>query len=206
VGAGRSTARARRPSKRHSCIGYRYLHTAIDDRTRLAYSEILDDEQGHTAAEFWHRAPRRFAAQGIPIERALTDNAMQRGDLAVEPCTAVTTPTVRPTAAPNGWTSPAICRASSRAGASTRPVGRRGVLAGTRVTIGIPEASVFARSGPGLPGHIASGDRVGRVSDQMGSGEEMPWESRASISARGTPRSENVVTAASGSSGTARAA
>ena len=33
--------------------GYRYLHTALDDRTRLAYSEHLDDEQGATAAEFW---------------------------------------------------------------------------------------------------------------------------------------------------------
>jgi transposase InsO family protein len=54
--------------------GYRYLHTVIDDRTRVAYSEILDNEQGVTAAGFWHRAHAWFAAHGITIERALTDN------------------------------------------------------------------------------------------------------------------------------------
>ena len=32
--------------------GYRYLHSALDDRTRLVYSEILDDEQAATAAAF----------------------------------------------------------------------------------------------------------------------------------------------------------
>ncbi len=37
-------------------VGYRYLHTALDDRTRLVYSEILDDEQAVTAAAFWKRA------------------------------------------------------------------------------------------------------------------------------------------------------
>jgi len=36
-----------------SRLGYRYLHSAIDDRTRLVYSEILDNEQGVTAAAFW---------------------------------------------------------------------------------------------------------------------------------------------------------
>jgi len=36
--------------------GYRCIHTAIDDRTRIAYSEILDNEQAVTAAGFWKRA------------------------------------------------------------------------------------------------------------------------------------------------------
>ena len=36
--------------------GYRLIHFAIDDRTRIAYSEIHDDEQGITAAGFWQRA------------------------------------------------------------------------------------------------------------------------------------------------------
>lgn len=59
---------------RHSGIGYRYLHSVIDDRTRLAYSEILNDELGDTAAEFWQRAHYWFRVHGIVIERALTDN------------------------------------------------------------------------------------------------------------------------------------
>ena len=44
-------------------VGYAYIHTAIDDRTRLAYSEILHDEQGPTAAMFWARAMAYFAMQ-----------------------------------------------------------------------------------------------------------------------------------------------
>ena len=35
------------------CVGYRYSHIALDDRTRLAHSEILDDAQAVTVAEFW---------------------------------------------------------------------------------------------------------------------------------------------------------
>ena len=58
----------------HSGAGYRYLHTAIDDRTRLVYSEILDNEQALTAARFWGRAAAWFATQGVTIERVLTDN------------------------------------------------------------------------------------------------------------------------------------
>ncbi len=58
----------------HTGAGYRYLHSVIDDRTRVAYSEILDDEKGHTAAEFWRRAHAWFAAMGITIERVLSDN------------------------------------------------------------------------------------------------------------------------------------
>ena len=58
----------------HSRVGYRYLHSALDDRSRVVYSEVLDDEQGATAAGFWRRAVLALAAQGIVIERVLTDN------------------------------------------------------------------------------------------------------------------------------------
>jgi transposase InsO family protein len=55
-------------------IGYHFLHTAIDDHSRLAYSELLADELGATAAAFWMRAHRWFADQGITTARVLTDN------------------------------------------------------------------------------------------------------------------------------------
>lgn len=58
----------------HTGAGYRYLHTVIDDRTRVAYSEILDNEQGATAATFWLRAHRWFLDHGVVIERVLSDN------------------------------------------------------------------------------------------------------------------------------------
>lgn len=54
--------------------GYRYIHTAIDDRTRLAYSEVHADELGATAAAFLSRAVAWFATLGITVERVLTDN------------------------------------------------------------------------------------------------------------------------------------
>jgi len=55
-------------------VGYRYIHSAIDDRTRLVYSEIHNDETASTAAEFWHRAAAFYATAGITCERVLTDN------------------------------------------------------------------------------------------------------------------------------------
>lgn len=56
-------------------IGYTYLHTAIDDHSRLAYTEALEDEKGATAADFWRRSVVFFAEHGITsIQRCLTDN------------------------------------------------------------------------------------------------------------------------------------
>jgi len=58
----------------HPVIGYGYVHTALDDHSRLAYSEVLADETAATAAAFWRRAVIWFAAQGITVQRVLTDN------------------------------------------------------------------------------------------------------------------------------------
>ena len=55
-------------------IGYAYLHHAVDDHSRLAYSEILADEKKETAVAFWWRARRFFATHGITVKRVLTDN------------------------------------------------------------------------------------------------------------------------------------
>lgn len=57
-------------------LGYDYVHTAIDDHTRLAYSEVLPDEKDHTSAAFLHRALVWFHDHGITARRVLTDNAM----------------------------------------------------------------------------------------------------------------------------------
>lgn len=56
-------------------VGYTYLHTALDDHSRLAYTEALDDEKAVTAAEWWLRAVGFFTEHGIArIHRVLTDN------------------------------------------------------------------------------------------------------------------------------------
>ncbi|WP_239070419.1 IS481 family transposase [Streptomyces sp. SID13666] len=60
--------------KTRSGAGYSYLHNAVDDHSRLAYSEILADEKKETAVGFWQRAHAFFAQAGINVERVLTDN------------------------------------------------------------------------------------------------------------------------------------
>ena len=54
--------------------GYAFLHHAVDDATRLAYSEQLDDERKETAAAFWTRARAFFAEHGITVTAVMTDN------------------------------------------------------------------------------------------------------------------------------------
>jgi Integrase core domain len=54
--------------------GYWYIHNAVDDHTRLAYSELLTDERQDTAAAFWQRANAYFTSAGITVQRVLTDN------------------------------------------------------------------------------------------------------------------------------------
>lgn len=54
--------------------GYAYLHHAVDDHTRVGYSESLDDEKKETAAAFWLRARSYFASIGIQVTAVMTDN------------------------------------------------------------------------------------------------------------------------------------
>ena len=55
-------------------VGYAFVHSAVDGYSRLAYSEVLNDELGATAALFWIRAAAFFLAHGITVERVITDN------------------------------------------------------------------------------------------------------------------------------------
>src|ERR1019366_5486963 len=45
--------------------GWEFVHVAVDDATRLAYAEVLDDERGQTAAGFLRRAVAWFSTFGI---------------------------------------------------------------------------------------------------------------------------------------------
>ena len=66
----------RTAASRKARIGYDYVHSAVDDHSRLAYSEIHSDEQGDTCAGFLRRAATNFAGYGIGrIEAVMTDNA-----------------------------------------------------------------------------------------------------------------------------------
>lgn len=73
-------------------IGYDYVHSMVDDHSRLAYSEIHDDERATTCAGFLLRAATYFTAHGIGrIERVMTDNALayRRGDAFIAAVAAI---------------------------------------------------------------------------------------------------------------------
>jgi transposase InsO family protein len=55
-------------------VGWEYVHVCVDDATRLAYVEVLEDEKAITAAGFLRRAVAHYAAYGIQVRRVMTDN------------------------------------------------------------------------------------------------------------------------------------
>jgi transposase InsO family protein len=74
-GGWKALGRADGHRDRNTKIGYDYVHSLVDDHSRLAYSEILPDEKGPTCAAFLLRAAGYFTSHGIPrIERVITDN------------------------------------------------------------------------------------------------------------------------------------
>lgn len=72
AGAGHRMTGSRRGQAQG--IGWEFVHIAIDDATRIAYVEVLDNEKATSAAGFLRRAVAHFAAYGIRIERVMTDN------------------------------------------------------------------------------------------------------------------------------------
>ena len=95
-------------------IGTAFVHTVIDDHSRVAYAEIHDDETAATAVAVLRRAVAWFAARGVTIERVLSDNG------------GATSPTPGATPAPNSASprrrpAPTGPRPTARSNASTAP-------------------------------------------------------------------------------------
>ena len=68
-------------------VGTAFVHTVIDDHSRVAYAEIHDDEKKETAAAVLRNAVAWFAARGVTIQRVLTDNgSCYRSQLWRETC------------------------------------------------------------------------------------------------------------------------
>ena len=55
-------------------VGWEFVHIAIDDATRLAYVEVLDDEKATSAIGFLRRALAFYRRHNIRVERVMTDN------------------------------------------------------------------------------------------------------------------------------------
>ena len=57
-------------------VGWEYVHLAIDDHSRLAYSEILPDEKRASCLRFLFNALRFFRSLGVKVQRVMTDNGV----------------------------------------------------------------------------------------------------------------------------------
>lgn len=91
-GGWRTRGRDDNPHHGKGGYGYRFIHSAVDDRSRLVYSEILGDEKAATAAGFWMRAAAWFIARGVIPKRVLTDNgSCYRSGLWHRACNATNT-------------------------------------------------------------------------------------------------------------------
>ena len=103
-------------------IGYDYVHSAVDDRSRVAFSQILADESAMTAAQFLVETARFFAEHGVRIERVLTETPRPMSSRSSSP---------RP---PLGWGSGASGpgrigpRPMARSSGSTRPYSMSGPM------------------------------------------------------------------------------
>jgi transposase InsO family protein len=74
TGSRASQKRTRRNGKLTGVAGWEFVHVCIDDATRLAYVEVLQDETAITAVGFLRRAIAFYCAHGITVERVMTDN------------------------------------------------------------------------------------------------------------------------------------
>lgn len=65
-----------KPRNAHSNkkMGTCFVHTVIDDHSRIAYAEIHDDEKATTAVGVLTRATAWFAGRGLTVSRVLSDN------------------------------------------------------------------------------------------------------------------------------------
>jgi transposase InsO family protein len=69
-----STEVTARNAYRNPKLGHAFVHTVIDDHSRVAYAEIHDNETGPTAVGVLRRAVSWFADHGVTVERVLSDN------------------------------------------------------------------------------------------------------------------------------------
>ena len=68
-----ATRTGQRGDRYRPLIGTAFVHTVIDDHSRLAYAEICTDEKASTAIAVLNRAVAWFADQGVTVERVLSD-------------------------------------------------------------------------------------------------------------------------------------
>jgi transposase InsO family protein len=71
---GRHNRSSQRGRKGIGVTGWEFVHVCVDDATRLAYVEVLQDEKAKTAVGFLGRALAFYRRHGVGVERVMTDN------------------------------------------------------------------------------------------------------------------------------------
>jgi hypothetical protein len=148
---GGHRAHGRAEGARGRGIGYDYIHSAVDDRSRVAFSQLLPDERAMTAAGFLVEAAAFFADHGVRIQRVLTDTPRPTPSRSSSP---------RP---PLGWASGASGpvatgpRPTARSSDSTAPCSMSGPMRGYTA----PIANAAERSAAGC-GPTITADHIPR--------------------------------------------
>jgi transposase InsO family protein len=73
-GSRASQKRTRLQGRLTGVAGWEYVHVMVDDYTRLAYAEVLDDLTASCAIAFLRRAVAWFADRGVHVQAVMTDN------------------------------------------------------------------------------------------------------------------------------------
>jgi transposase InsO family protein len=74
TGSRASQRRTRREGRLRGVAGWEYVHVMVDDHSRLAYAEVLDDLTASCAVAFLRRAVAWFAERGVKVEALMSDN------------------------------------------------------------------------------------------------------------------------------------
>ena len=103
--------------------GWHHVHVAVDDHTRIAYSEVLPSEGASDAVAFLERAYRWYAQQDITVESVMTDNGSAYRSCAL--ARGLRPPSRFATSAP----APTPRAPTARLNASSRPCSESGPTA-----------------------------------------------------------------------------
>jgi transposase InsO family protein len=74
TGSRASQAKTRREGRLREVAGWEYVHVMVDDHSRLAYAEVLDDLTASCAIAFLRRAVVWFAERGVAVRAVMSDN------------------------------------------------------------------------------------------------------------------------------------
>ena len=74
TGSRASQKHSRQEGRRRGVAGWEYVHVMIDDHSRLAYAEVLDDLTASCAIAFLRRAHAWFAERGVQVKAVMSDN------------------------------------------------------------------------------------------------------------------------------------